>query len=147
MFTLNEILKPWSKESVEKVRMLKKRKQAEVSRLCRLDYGCEQRSKRSGACSFKTRFFSRAKALCKRSGSRSTTQTREIREQESCAKTDSSKIQIVAKRNICGFNRSKKSLFRFVASKTEFRKLSINRSKDLKASATVRRLLAYKNIQ
>ena len=146
MFTLNEILKPWSKESVEKVRMLKKRKQAEVSRLCRLDYGCEQRSKRSGACSFKTRFFSRAKALCKRS-LEVLHKTRGSRKQESCAKTDSSKIQIVAKRNICGFNRSKKSLFRFVASKTEFRKLSINRSKDLKASATVRRLLAYKNIQ
>jgi len=42
---------------------------------------------------------------------------------------------------------AKRAFFRFVASKTEFRKLSINRNKDLKASATVRRLLAYKNIQ
>ena len=95
MFTLNEILKPWSKESVEKVRMLKKRKQAEVSRLCRLDYGCEQRSKRSGACSFKTRFFSRAKALCKRSGSRSTTQnSRKQKTRKLCKKSNFSKSSI-----------------------------------------------------
>ena len=41
VFTLDEVLKPWSKASMEKMRMMKEREQAEVSRLCRTDYECD----------------------------------------------------------------------------------------------------------
>ena len=62
----------------------------------------------------------------------------------------SSKTPIVAKRNICDFNRSKKSLREFFANKTGFKKFNTSRSKacnNLKASTTVKRQPNFKHFQ
>ena len=41
VITLDDVLKPWSRESREKKRRLKEKEMDEVLRLCRPDYSCE----------------------------------------------------------------------------------------------------------
>ena len=152
MFTLDEVLKPWSKASMEKMRMMKEREQAEVTRLCRPDYECDPEIKTT-----QSRFLSDAELF---KPCASTTQKKRVSKyskleeggnKKAVLKEDvSSKNPIVAKRNICGFNRSKKSLREFVASKSGFKKFNTNRSKtcnNLKASTTVKKQLAFKHFQ
>ena len=132
--------------------MMKEREQAEVTRLCRPDYECDPEIKTT-----QSRFLSDAELF---KPCASTTQKKRVSKYSQPEEAGnkkavlneavSSKTPIVVKRNICGFNRRKKSLREFVASKSGFKKFNTNRSKacnNLKAPSTVKRQLAYKNSQ
>ena len=124
-----------------------------MSRLGRPDYWCYwcRRSKRSVTDSFQMRSFSSRAQHHAKEADLKVLKTPRSRKKECCNKEAvSSKPPVVAKHNTCGFKNNKKSLRKFVASKTGFRKFNINRSNtcnNLKASTTVKRQLAYKHFQ
>ena len=138
--TRDDVLRPLSKE--------------ELTRLCWPDYGPvsdpEIKTKQSKFLSDAELFrpcasTTQKKRVSKYSKPKETEYKRAVRKE-----VVSSKPPIVAKRNICGFNRSKRSLREFVTSKSDFRKFNMNRSKtfnDLKPSTTLKRKLAYKQFQ
>ena len=138
--TLDDVLRPWSKE--------------ELTRLCWPDYGPvsdpEIKTKQSKFLSDAELFRPCASTTQKKRVSKYSKPEEVGKKSAVQNEKVSSKPLIVANRSICGFNKSKKSLREFVASKTKFRKFNINRSKicsNLTASTTVKSQLANKHFQ
>ena len=138
--TLDEVLRPWSKE--------------ELTRLCWPDYGPvsdpEIKTKQSRFLSDADLFRPCASTTQKKRVSKYSKPKEAGKKNFVQKEAVLSKPPIFAKCNTCGFNRSKKSLREFVASKSGFRSFNINRSKpcdNLTASTTVKRKLAYKHFR